>query len=123
MKLNKIIIICILIFTILAVIPISQVNAESIRDPLEVPGWYYPGDNSNSGKLADIGKIIISVIQTIGVVASVVGLIILGLRYMMGSVEEKANYKETMIPYLIGIFMLFGITTLLQILYNFFINI
>ena len=35
---------------------------------------------------------------------------------MMGSVEEKAEYKKTMMPYIIGAFMLFGITNLLGIL-------
>ncbi|MEI3401230.1 MAG: hypothetical protein V8R51_02250 [Clostridia bacterium] len=40
--------------------------------------------------------------QTVGIVLSVVILIILGIKYMMGSAEEKAEYKKTMIPYLIG---------------------
>ena len=31
---------------------------------------------------------------------------ILGIKYMIGSVEEKAEYKKSMIPYIIGILLL-----------------
>ena len=34
---------------------------------------------------------------------------------MMGSVEEKAEYKKTLKPYLIGAILVFGITNLLGI--------
>ena len=47
---------------------------------------------------------------------SVVALMIIGVKYMLGSVEEKAEYKKTMRPYVIGALMLFGITNLLGIL-------
>lgn len=94
-------------------------STASVIDPIENPDAYKPGDNTDNSKLVDKGKIIVGTIQVIGVVVSVVALIIIGLRYMFGSVEDKANYKETMIPYIIGVVMLFTITTLLQILYNF----
>ena len=32
------------------------------------------------------------------VVLSVIMLIVLGIKYMLGSVDEKANYKETLLP-------------------------
>ena len=35
---------------------------------------------------------------------------------MLGSVEDKAEYKQDMIPYLIGALLLFGITGFLKIL-------
>ena len=41
---------------------------------------------------------------------------------MMGSVEEKAQYKETMKPYLIGAIMLFGITNILYIIQSVIAN-
>ena len=37
---------------------------------------------------------------------------------MTGSVEERAEYKKTMMPYLIGAFLLFGITTFLGTIIN-----
>ena len=43
---------------------------------------------------------------------------IIGIRYMAGSVEAKAQYKETLGPYFIGAVLVFGITTTLKIVYD-----
>jgi len=37
---------------------------------------------------------------------------------MMGSVEQKADYKKTMIPMLIGTVLLFTVTTIVGIIGN-----
>ena len=69
-------------------------------------------------KLKEIGNKIIGTIQVIGSIVSVLAIIIIGIRYMACSVEEKAQYKETMGPYFIGAVLVFGITTLLKIVYD-----
>ena len=48
---------------------------------------------------------------------------IIGIKYMLGSVEEKSEYKKTMIPYLIGAAIVFSGTTLPQIIYQLASNI
>ena len=40
----------------------------------------------------------------------------MGIKYMLGSVEEKADYKKDMIPYLIGAVLLFAITVIVKVL-------
>lgn len=35
---------------------------------------------------------------------------------MLGSVEEKAEYKKDLVPYVVGAFLLFGIGTILKII-------
>lgn len=79
--------------------------------------------NTNGGiKQNDINTVtrmvkpVVNVIAVIGTVASVITLMLIGLKYMMGSVAEKAEYKKTMIPYLIGVMILFGISTFLSII-------
>lgn len=47
-------------------------------------------------------------------VTIVVGLII-GIKYMMGSVEEKAKYKELLVPYLVGCVAVYGALGIWQI--------
>ena len=42
---------------------------------------------------------------------------------MLGSVEEKADYKQTLKPYIIGAFILFTGTTLPNLIYQFAQNI
>lgn len=83
------------------------------------PDDWNPGTNTAeaqaSTKILDIGNNIIGIIQLVGTFVSVGVLVVLGIKYMMGSVEEKASYKESMTPYLIGAIMLFGITNILAI--------
>jgi len=55
-----------------------------------------------SNKVANIGGQVINIVRTVGTVAAVVTLIILGVKYMMGSAEEKAEYKKTLMPYVLG---------------------
>lgn len=78
----------------------------------------YKGTTMDSKKLEHMGKGILSVIQVIGTVLSVVILIIIGIKYMLGSVEEKADYKKTLVPYVVGAFILFTGTLIPQLIYK-----
>ena len=71
---------------------------------------------SGADRVKTIGNTIIGVIRTIGSIASIITLIILGIKYMAGSIEEKAKYKESMIPYVIGAALVFGITNVLSLI-------
>ena len=70
--------------------------------------------------IQNVGNKIIGVLQTVGVVISVIVLIVLGIKYMMGSAEEKAEYKKTMMPYVIGAALIFAASALAQVIYGFF---
>lgn len=68
------------------------------------------------------GKNIIGVIQAIGSITAVVVLVALGIKYMMGSVEEKAEYKKTLMPYVIGAVLIFAASNLASVIYSWAIN-
>lgn len=82
----------------------------------------YKGDGENTTKFISKVEGILSIIQMVGVILSVIILVMIGIKYMLGSVEEKADYKKSMIPYLIGAFMVFSVTTLPQLIYKFIQN-
>ena len=63
---------------------------------------------SNTEGLVNVGGNIVSIITTIGIIVAVIVLLVLGIKYMMGSAAEKAEYKKTMIPYLVGAVLIFG---------------
>lgn len=78
------------------------------------------GTASNaSGQIQTLGNRIVGVLQAIGIVVSVVVVIVLGIKYMMGSVEEKAEYKKTMMPYLIGAALIFAASAISMMVMNF----
>ena len=77
------------------------------------------GDSSvTTDKLTNIGQTIVTIMQVVGIVVAVVVLLILGIKYMMGSAEEKAEYKKTMIPYLVGAVLIFASTTIVNVVYQ-----
>lgn len=87
-----------------------------VKNPLENPGSFKPSDMEDAGKVKNIGNKIIGAVQFIGTFASVIVLIVMGIKYMLGSVEEKAEYKKTMMPYIVGAILVFGITNILGII-------
>lgn len=82
----------------------------------------YKGNPVDSSELTSRANGILGLIQNIGAVISVVMLMIIGMKYMLGSVEERAEYKETLKPYLIGAFLLFTGTAIPQLIYKFMQN-
>ena len=83
------------------------------------------GNTSAQGtdEIKNVGNSVIGILQVVGIVLSVIVLIILGIKYMMGSAEEKAEYKKTLLPYIIGACILFGASTIAGIIYNIAINL
>lgn len=78
---------------------------------------------SGSGEIQNVGQSIVGILQVVGIILSVIVLIILGIKYMMGSAEEKAEYKKTMMPYIVGAALIFAASSLAQVVYQFFIGI
>ena len=110
-------IILIFIFMMIMTIPCSATSG----NPIDNPDYYNPsgsGVDIGASQIQDKANSIIGVIKNIGIVVSVLTLVVLGIKYMLGSLEEKAEYKKTMIPYLIGAIMVFAIPQLVQIIYN-----
>ena len=65
----------------------------------------YPNDTG----LKNFGETIFGIIRNVAVISSVVVLAYCGMRIVFGSVEQKAEYKKTMMPYVIGAALVFGV--------------
>lgn len=85
---------------------------------------YIPNDSdSGNDKVEEKASVILTIITNIGIILSVLMSAIIGVKYMLASIEEKAEYKQEMIPYLIGSALLFGISTIVKILQDIGTNI
>lgn len=80
------------------------------------PDDYKPDEVTSAGGLITKGNTLIGIVQLVGSFLSVIVIIILGIRYMYGSTEERAEYKKTMLPYLIGAILIFATTNILAII-------
>lgn len=117
MKINKKnVIIIITIFFLLTITMSNIIYAVDTTGLGDLGG--YKGDGGTSTKFDQMANKLISVIQIFGSIISVVALIAMGIKYMYASVEEKANYKKTMLPYVIGAVMVFAISSLLGVVFD-----
>ena len=106
--------IMIVMMVILTVAPVFAATTGAV-DPKTLTG----SSNANTTTMQNIGNQIITVVSVAGSIVSVVVLIVLGIKYMMGSAEEKADYKKSMIPYLVGAILIFAASALAQVVYQF----
>ena len=101
----------------LIIITLSSFMATISYADLINPNDYNP-NNSNDEvpeKFTNMVGIIATTIQTIGVILSIIVIGLLGIKYMTGSVEEKADYKKSMIPFLIGTVLIVAVGTIIRI--------
>lgn len=61
---------------------------------------------------------ILGMIQAVGSIASVATLVIIGIKYMLGSADEKAEYKSSLIPYIVGAILVFSASNIVSIVYK-----
>lgn len=82
------------------------------------PGKYNPGtvQKKDAEEVFEMGEKIFGTLRNIAALVSVITISIIGLRYMFGSVDQKAEYKATMMPWVIGILIVVSITTILDII-------
>ena len=96
------------------------------HNPIDDPDYYKPStsiDDADTQAITQKAGNIMNVIFVIGIVISVVSLIIIGIKYMVGSVEEKAEYKKTMIPYIVGICFIASASAVVKIIASIIIPI
>ncbi len=78
------------------------------------PDKYEPTGDLESGAFIARTGTVLGVIQYAGIIIAIVALVIIGLKFMFGSIEEKAEFKKTMVPYLVGCAMLVLVPTLVK---------
>ena len=105
--------IMIVMMVILTVAPVFAATTGAV-DPKTLTG----SSNANTTTMQNIGNQIITVVSVAGSIVSVIVLIVLGIKYMIGSAEEKAEYKKTMIPYIVGAVLIFAGTSLVRVIYS-----
>ena len=93
----------------------TSVFADNALTPEMVGNSIKYGDAS--GLKATAGKIM-GMIRNVAVIASVIIIMILGVKYMMGSIEEKAEYKKSFMPLIIGIILVVAASSIATFLFN-----
>lgn len=106
MRNNKIIKLTIILLIIFVTLISFNIKVYASFDPVGNPDDFNPSTTrTDEVKLKQKAGIILEYINVIGVVISVITLAVIGIKYMLGSVEEKAEYKKSFMPLIIGIIL------------------
>ena len=82
------------------------------------PSQFKPNEGTATTEVQNFGNNILGIVSMGASVLAVIILIILGIKYMMGSAEEKAEYKKTLLPYFIGALFVFGAGAITTVIFN-----
>lgn len=96
----------------------ASLSSNGMTDIGTNPGLWKPSTPANSTALNDKVGTIVSLVRIVGIIVSVVSLSLIGIKFMLASVEEKARYKQTMMPWIIGAIMIFAITTIPTLIFD-----
>ena len=69
-------------------------------------------------ELKDKANVITKVIRNIGIIVAVISLMIIGIKELFASAEQKSKYKESLPGYLIGIVMVIAVSLLPSLIYD-----
>ena len=116
---NKIVVKIVNMILIAMVIISISLNCFALT-PTDISGTDNP---TGTTQITDLGNDIVGIFQVVGVVLAVAVIIVLGIKYMLGSAEEKSEYKKSMLPYLVGAAFIFAGSILANVIYEFFSGI
>ena len=116
MKIYKKILIIFLIIILFSLCT-NQVLAAIINPDDYDPSTEGISDVAKNSIIKKVGGVL-AWVRNIAAVVSVITLMLIGLKYIFGSVNEKAKYKETFLPWVIGCVVSIIGTTMVSFLYN-----
>lgn len=102
----------IIIFCVMITTPVFADSVGGYEFNIETP--------DNTTEATNVAGSILAMVQWISVVGGVIIITIIGTKYMVGSIEEKSQYKKSMIPLLIGIIVVIFATTITRVLFTAF---
>ena len=111
--LKVIVIFCILIILL-------QISSFATLTPREING---NTTISSELELKGAAENILGIIDLGGTILAITIMIIIGIQYMKSSLEQKAQYKEKLIPYAIGCLLLFAAPKIASAIYKIAIKI
>lgn len=92
---------------------INVVRASGISDVITSGDSFIEAGESedvsiDETKLKDTSSMIYKILLILGICVAVVIAAILGIKFLIGSVEEKAQIKDALLPFIIGCIVVFG---------------
>ena len=79
-----------------------------------------PTTNVDTTGMEEIAGKVLKLVRNVAVILAVILITVLGVKYMMGSVEEKAGYQKSFVPLIVGAVVVVAATQLATMLFSVF---
>lgn len=76
------------------------------------------GTAANIDGVKNVAGNVIKLIRNVAAIAAVVIISILGIKYMIGSTEERAEYKKSFIPLIVGIVVVLAASSIASLIFS-----
>lgn len=110
-----------LLMTMLLIVTLSQAclaNSSTYTQIVSEIDTGAQGAAKEVGGLKTVAGKIVKIIRNVAAIAAVVIISIFGIKYMIGSTEEKADYKKSFIPLIVGVVVVFSAAEIAKLLFN-----
>lgn len=105
---------------VLALVTCMQSTVFASGDALNFSAKDLEAKNSSAANATqNVAGIILGVVKIIAIAVAVIFLIVLAIKYISSSPNDKAELKKNMIVYAVGAVLLFGAAGILQLVQNF----
>lgn len=117
---KKVVLIILLLLSIFLLISPKVYGSNSISSIFTKADDFINKKDSNTITISEeslqgMSKTLYNVLLIIGIILAVIIGMILGIKMMTGSIEEKAKVKEMLIPYVAGCIVIFGAFTIWKV--------
>lgn len=115
MKLISILLVAIIMVSSMSTVCCAAQKSNTELNPSDISPNY---DGINVDGVKTTAQKIMGLIRNIAVIAGVLLISILGVKYMLGSVEEKAEYKKSFMPLIIGAVVVMAATQIATMIFS-----
>lgn len=84
----------------------------------DISTWNIHMDQTSPIEGIDIVGFIIKILRNLSIILTVLVITVLGIKYMVGSVEQKADYKKAYINIIIGVVLVTMITSIIDVIFS-----
>lgn len=109
-------ILMIAVMLISSTIPVFATDYSTLINSIDTAG---KGTDSSTDGIKDMAGKVIKFIRNLAVIAGVLILTVLGFKYMLGSAEEKADYKKSLVPLIVGIIVVMAAAQIMTMIFGF----
>lgn len=131
-KVLKIVVVTVILFAFILIPQVSFASSHTHSSLLDggsggakpsidydnIETWNFSIAGSMPAKVLDIVAMILKILRNISIILTVLVITILGIKYMVGSVEQKAEYKKGYINIIIGVVLISTITSIVSFIFS-----